>query len=76
MEKLDRVLEETRSWSEGERLDLARRLLAASDADATGEVERAWDAEIRERIARYDRGETTARPIGEALAGLDRALES
>lgn len=76
MGKLDQILHDAQSLSEAERLTLAHQLLAAGDGDSAEEVERAWDIEIRERIARYDRGETTARPFTDVLADLDRQLKS
>jgi hypothetical protein len=32
---------------------------------ASEDVEHAWDLEIRDRIARYDRGESRSRPAGD-----------
>ena len=76
MGKLDQILQDMQGLSEDERLTLAHHLLAADEGEPTVEIEQAWDLEIRERIARYDRGETTARPVADVLADLDRQLKS
>ena len=55
---------------------LVHRLLLASEPQASEEVERAWDLEIRERIGRYDRGETVSRSASAVLADLDQRLAS
>jgi putative addiction module component (TIGR02574 family) len=54
------------SLPEAERARLAAALLASLDQDPR--IEQAWIAEVRERIAAYDRGEITAVPADEVLA--------
>ena len=46
-----------------------------SEPHASNDIRHAWDAEIRDRIARYDQGETRSRPASEVLSGLDRRLK-
>ncbi len=76
MGKLDQILQDAQGLNEDERLTLAHRLLCAGEGDPSDEIEKAWDIEIRERIARYDRSEATARPVSKVFAELDRRLGS
>lgn len=71
-----RLLQEAAQLPEDQRLTLAHRLLVAAEPPPSDEVEQAWDAEIRERIARYDRGETRSRPASDVFSDLTRRLES
>lgn len=57
MNTIDRILEETKTLTEAQRLSLAHRLLVFDQPAVTEEVEAAWDLEIQERIRRYDEGE-------------------
>jgi len=45
------------------------------EPEVESEVEGAWDAEIRERIARYDAGQTAGVPGREVFAELDKKLD-
>ena len=54
------------SLPQSERARLAATLLASLDQDPR--IEEAWVAEVRERIAAYDRGEIKAVPADEVLA--------
>jgi len=54
------------SLPEAERARLAAKLLASLEEDPR--VEEAWIAEIRDRIAAYDRGEIGTVPANEVLA--------
>ena len=49
-----------------DRARLAERLLSSLD-DATEEIEGAWVAEVRERLARYRSGEIEALPLDQAM---------
>ena len=51
---------------EAERAQLAAKILASLDADA--DVEAAWVAEVRDRLAAYRRGELEAVPAAEVMA--------
>jgi putative addiction module component (TIGR02574 family) len=55
-----------------ERARLAHRLLVSLDeeepADDPAEVERAWEEEIRRRLAEYDAGKVEAIPAAEVFA--------
>ena len=72
MSKIEKIFEQTEGLSTDERLALAYRLLASCETGSSEDAQKAWDLEIRERMARYDRGETAARPAKEFLDDLDR----
>ncbi len=76
MTSVKQLLQEAAQLPEDQRLTLAHRLLMAGEPAPTEEVENAWDVEIRERIARYDRGESRSRSVNEVFSELDRRLES
>ena len=46
--------------SPDDRARLAELLLSSLDAEPKSDVEAAWDDEIRQRLAAYDRGEVEA----------------
>jgi hypothetical protein len=71
---LDDLLSEASKLPEDQKLTLAHRLLASVEPSVSEQVEQAWDLEIRERIARFDRGEACTRPAGEVFSDLDRLL--
>jgi putative addiction module component (TIGR02574 family) len=54
------------SLPQAERARLAATLLASLDQDPR--IEQAWVAEVRERIAAFERGEIKAVPADEVLA--------
>lgn len=74
MKTVEQILEDARELPRDQRLTLAHRILVADEADPPEEVSLAWDLAIRERIARYDRGESRARPVSEVLADLGNRL--
>ena len=76
MTSVTKLLQEAAQLPEDQRLTLAHKLLTASEPPPSNEVEHAWDDEIRQRIARYDRGESRSRSAGEVLSDLDRRLGS
>jgi putative addiction module component (TIGR02574 family) len=53
-----------------ERMALAYRLLASVEPKPEPGAEAAWDAEIAQRIARFDAGESQPVPAGEVFARL------
>ncbi len=75
MHSIDQILREAIRLPEDQRLTLVNRLLTLSEPQATDDIRHAWDMEIRERIARYDRGVARSRPAGEVFADLDRRLK-
>jgi putative addiction module component (TIGR02574 family) len=71
---VDQLLQQAVQLPKDQRLTLALRLLAMDEPAESADTEQAWDTEIRERIARYDAGQTTARPAEQVFADLDRRL--
>jgi putative addiction module component (TIGR02574 family) len=57
-----------------QRLTLAHRILSSVEPIGSGEVEAAWDVEIRRRIAAHDAGTVAAVSGAEVFAELDRRL--
>ena len=57
-----------------QRLTLVHRILASLEPDGGPAINAAWEAEIRERIRRYDAGETKGIPAAEVFAEMDRRL--
>ena len=57
-----------------ERAALVEQLLRSFDSEPTitVKIEAAWAAESRDRMAAYERGEMTARPIDEVFMEIDR----
>jgi len=74
MNSINQILQDAIHLPEDQRLALANRLLLLSEPHASDDVRHAWDAEIRERIARYDRGETGSRLASDVFLELDRRL--
>jgi putative addiction module component (TIGR02574 family) len=64
-----RVIDEALRLPAEVRAALAGELLASlDDSEVEPDREAAWNAEIRNRIEAYERGEVTAVPADEALA--------
>lgn len=76
MSSINQILQDALHLSEDQRLTLVHKLLMVSEPQASENVEQAWDMEIRDRIARYDRGELCSRPVGEIFSEIDRRLNS
>lgn len=57
-----------------QRFTLARKILASVEPEEEASVRAAWDLEIRERIRRYDAGETTSLPGPAVFAEIDRLI--
>lgn len=57
-----------------QRLTLAHRILTSLEPAVSSAAESAWDAEIRERMARYDAGEIKSVPAAEVFAETERRL--
>ena len=67
---LDIVASEALQLPEDQRLALASRILSSVEPAANADA--AWDMEIRERIRRYDTGETRAIPAIQVFEDLDK----
>jgi len=75
MNSINQIFQKANNLPEDQRFTLVHRLLLMGEPDAVQEVEHAWDIEIRDRIARYDRGEIHSRPAGDVFSDLDRYLK-
>lgn len=71
---MNQILQDTILLPEDQMLTLVNRLLKLSEPKASDDVKSAWDNTIRDRIARYDRGEISSRPADEVFSKLDRRL--
>ena len=69
---LEKISAEALQLPKDERIALADRLVASVEAVGDEDVQAAWDAEIRERIRKYDSGETQSLPLAEVLAEFDK----
>ncbi len=67
---LDAVSKDALVLPPDERMTLACRLLESVEEPVDEGAAEAWELEIGERIARYDRGETTAIPAAEVFKRL------
>lgn len=76
MSTIDKLFEEAARLPIADRFALVHRLLLVDEPEPSDEVDRAWELEIRERIQRYERGESKSRPAKEVLDELRRRLES
>ncbi len=75
MESINHILQEAAHLPEDQRLTLAYKILLVGEPRFSKSVEDAWDAEIRERIASYDRGEISSRPASDVFANIDCQLK-
>lgn len=76
IQSVDDLAQSTSELPPEQRFTLAQRILASvgpQEDEDTG-IESAWAAEIRERIKRYDSGETKTIPASEVLVDLNRHL--
>jgi hypothetical protein len=74
MNTADQLFQQACTLPPDQRLALAHKLLADIEPACSEEVSKAWDIEIRERIARYDNGEAVSKPANEVFASLDAQL--
>jgi putative addiction module component (TIGR02574 family) len=71
---VDELTEQAALLSTDQRFTLAHRILAAIEPPPTLAIEEAWDREIRDRIAKYEKGASKTIPPGEVFAELDALL--
>lgn len=69
-ERVKKLSEEIRKLSPEEQADLMDELLVLTYREPDPEIEKAWAEEAERRIDAYNRGETTAIPAEEVMAGL------
>ena len=64
----DQIVEETSDWPEDAIADLVDRILRAKYAEVDPSVDKAWQDEIRRRIADMESGKVEGIPLEETLA--------
>ena len=74
MSSIDQLYEEAAQLPEDQKLTLAYRLLTSGEPPITDEIEQEWDVAIRDRIRRYDEGETLSRSAGKVFSDLNQKL--
>ena len=75
MKSLETIESDALLLSKDQRLTLAHRILSSVEPEVEAGAETAWDLEIRERIKRYDAGQTIGLPGREVFAELDKKLK-
>ena len=73
---VNKILQEAKNLPDDQRLTLAHQLLMLGEPQFSQNIENSWDSEIRDRIARYDRGEIQTRSAEDVLADIDRKLRN
>lgn len=68
---LDIVASEALQLPQDQRLVLASRILSSVEPAVDAKADAAWDMEIRERIRRYDAGESKSIPAIQVFEELD-----
>ena len=74
-EAVDTLVAEAVQLPPDQRLTLAHRILTSVEPERSLETDAVWDAEICQRMARYDAGEVQAIPAVEVFEELDRRLQ-
>jgi hypothetical protein len=74
MKSIEDIASEALLLPKDQRFTLAHRILSSVEPETEDHAEGAWDAEIRERIRRYDAGETVGVPGREVFTALDKKL--
>jgi putative addiction module component (TIGR02574 family) len=72
---LDELSKKAQSLTVEERAQLAQELLESVERDADPDVQAAWDAEIADRVAKYERGEAKLIPAEEVFAAARRLTQ-
>ena len=72
---VETITSEALLLSQDQRLTLAHRILASVEPAADAQVANAWEAEIKERIRRYDAGLSIGVPSSQVFAELDAKLK-
>lgn len=72
---MDQVCKEALELPLDQRMELVHRILEQSEGSLDSEqARREWDGVIRERMARYDAGQSQSRPASDVFASLDKRL--
>ena len=72
---IETITSEALHLSMDQRLTLAHRILASVEPPGDEQVTREWEAEIRERIRKYDAGLSIGIPSAQVFAELDEKLK-
>jgi len=72
---VNQILKEAKNLPDDQRLTLAHQLLMLGEPQFSKDIENSWDFEIRDRIARYDRGEIQTRSAKDVFSDIDRRLQ-
>jgi putative addiction module component (TIGR02574 family) len=72
---LENIASEALLLPQDQRLTLAHRILASLEPVQETGADAEWDAEIRERIKKYDAGLVTGHAGPEVFAELDKKLK-
>jgi putative addiction module component (TIGR02574 family) len=75
MKSVDTIAAEALLLPKDQRFTLAHRILSSVEPKRDPKAQAAWDAEIRERIRRYDAGLSKGVPGSEVFADLDKKLQ-
>jgi putative addiction module component (TIGR02574 family) len=75
MKSLESIASDALLLPKDQRFTLAHRILSSVEPEREAQVEAAWDLEIRERIKRYDAGQTTGFSGPQVFAELDKKLK-
>ncbi len=74
MKSVENIAAEALLLPKDQRFTLAHRILSSVEPETDPGVEAAWDAEIRERIRKYDAGLSSVIPGRQVFADLDKKL--
>ena len=72
---LDELSKKAQTLTIEERAQLAQELLESVERDADPDVQAAWEAEIADRVAKYERGEAKLIPAEEVFAAARRLTQ-
>jgi putative addiction module component (TIGR02574 family) len=72
---LDELSKKAQMLAVEERAQLAQELLESVERDCDPDVQAAWEAEIADRIANYERGEATLIPAEDVFAAASRLTQ-
>ena len=75
MKSVDTIAADALLLPKDQRFTLAHRILSSVEPKLDPSAEAAWDAEIRERIRKYDAGLSKVVAGSEVFAELDKKLQ-
>jgi len=72
---LEELSKKAQALNVEERAQLAQELLESVDRDVDPDVQAAWEAEIANRVAKYERGEAKLIPAEDVFAAARRLTQ-